>query len=61
MIQSNPIPEMSAEDVKVFRRVLCEYMSSKNTPEAIRRRAEMSEISKQITKNSGGINPILGY
>ena len=61
MIRPNPVPKMSSEDVKVFRRVLYKYMSSKNFPETKRRRAEMAEIARNIDKNNGGKNPILGY
>lgn len=61
MIQSNPNPKMLPEDVKAFRKGLYDHVRSMNSPETKRRRAEMAEIARNIDKNNGGKNAILGY
>jgi hypothetical protein len=65
MIQSNPNPRMTEQEVKNFRDKLRQTMTNSFTPKERKtingKVKEMKRIARNIIKNNGGKNPILGY
>lgn len=65
MIRSIPNPPMDRDDVVRFHDNLEKHLrgdySAEERRRAEERRARTEEITKRITANCGGKNPILGY
>lgn len=63
MIRSIPNPQMSAEDIKIFRNHLKSHLLQSNESPSVGDRIihglHKDVIINLITKNSGGKNPLL--
>lgn len=65
MIYSIPNPKMTSAEVREFRRMMRNCISGNFSPEEKRiieeRKKRIQEVGKNILKQHGGKNPILGY
>jgi len=65
MIQSNPNPRMTTQEVKDFRdrlqKVATMDFDEKEKKSISKRVRRMKRIARNVIKNNGGKNPILGY
>ena len=65
MIDSNPNPKMSRDEIVSFRRSVMNRMLGKLSADESRalsqRKIQIERTAKRIITNNGGKNPTLGY